>query len=284
MVALAQGVRRVAAADIVMQALEGLRHQNRATMAVHDRLGQPGGTAGVNNPQGVIEIQPEGLEALGLRVIATDHLMELRLVESGREGVPDQSRTVQPDQVPDAWQRCAEFDNECPSIEVASGVGHAIAGNQHLGFYLPEAVEHCIGAHVRRADAPDRPDARRRQERDDRLRCIGQVGSDAVALLHAMVLQVQGHGSDLLAQLWPARFTRWRPAQGLLVVTENGGHACRLGRRHVPQHLLGIVDPGPDKPSGIWHRGAIAHQAGARRRAQIEIIPNALPEGVQIGG
>ena len=55
-VAFAQRVGGAAAPNVVVQALQRQRHQHRAAMTVHDRLGQAGGAARVDNPQRVIEL------------------------------------------------------------------------------------------------------------------------------------------------------------------------------------------------------------------------------------
>ena len=73
-VALAPAVGVVAAADVVVQRLERQRHQHGAAVAVHDRLGQAGGAAGVDDPQRVVEGQPERLEGGRRGVVSRDGL------------------------------------------------------------------------------------------------------------------------------------------------------------------------------------------------------------------
>ena len=68
MVALAPAVGLVAAADVVVQYFERQRHQHGAAVAVHDGLGQPGGAAGVHDPQRVVKGQPQRLKVGSLRL------------------------------------------------------------------------------------------------------------------------------------------------------------------------------------------------------------------------
>ena len=66
-------------------------------------------------------------------------------------------------------------------------------GEQHLGLDLPESVDDAAGAELGRARRPDRAEARRRQERGDRLRDVREVRDDAVARTDAEPLQAGAH-------------------------------------------------------------------------------------------
>jgi hypothetical protein len=78
--------------------------------------------------------------------------------------------------------------------------------------------------------------------------------------------------------------TCWRSAgQALLVVADDGGKARRMGRRHMAQGLLRVVELGAGKPVRARH-GVLGQHAGVGRGGlQIEVIPDALPESLQIG-
>ena len=69
MVALAQRVGVIAAANIVVQSAKLHLHQDHAAMAVDDRLGQAGGAAGIHDPQRMVERQPQRLKLIGLCII-----------------------------------------------------------------------------------------------------------------------------------------------------------------------------------------------------------------------
>ena len=62
-VALAQAVGRVAAAHVVVQHFAGQRDDDDAAVAVDDGFGQPGGAAGIDNPQRVVKRQPKRLKS-----------------------------------------------------------------------------------------------------------------------------------------------------------------------------------------------------------------------------
>ncbi len=98
-----------------------------------------------------------------------------------------------------AWQRRTQFGKHRGAVYVAPAVSHAVAGNQDLGFNLPEAVKHGVGTHVWRAHAPHRAQAHRRQKSHHGLGDVGQVGRHAVARHNALGLQVQRQRCDLLA-------------------------------------------------------------------------------------
>ena len=70
MVALAQRVAGVAAANVVVQHLERQRHDDRAAVAVHDGLGQTRGATGIDDPQRVVKWQPERLKLHNFKVIS----------------------------------------------------------------------------------------------------------------------------------------------------------------------------------------------------------------------
>ena len=68
-VALAPAVGGVAAAKVVVQRAQLQLHQHHAAVAVHDGFGQAGGAAGVDDPQRMVERQPERLERIRFMVI-----------------------------------------------------------------------------------------------------------------------------------------------------------------------------------------------------------------------
>ena len=68
--------------------------------------------------------------------------------------------------------RCTAYARSA-NVEPFAAVVVAVAGDQHLGFDLPEPVERSLDAEVRRAGRPDGADARRCQHRDNRLGDVG---------------------------------------------------------------------------------------------------------------
>ncbi len=274
-VALAPAVGVVAAAHVVVQGLELQGHQHHAAMAVDDGLGQAGGAAGVDDPQRVVEGQPFGLEGRRGRVVARRDLAVV-----GGIGQPRlQIQVGHKDHMLHAGQACAQLRQHGHAVDIAPGVVHAIDGDQRLGRDLAKAVQHRVGAHVGRADAPDGAQAGRGQQGDHGLGDVGQVGSHAVAAAHALGLQVQGQGGDLAAQLGPGQFA----VAARLVAADHGGHAGRMGGIHMAQRLARVVDLGARKPLGAGHGVALQHGRVRRGRLQRVVVPDALPEGVQVG-
>ncbi len=177
-----------------------------------------------------------------------------------------------------AGQRGTHLGDHGGAVEVAAAVGDAVAGDQHLGLDLPEPVQHGIGAHVGRADAPDTADAHHRQESDHRLGNVRQVGRDPVARLQALRLQVQCQRGHLTPQFGPAQLA----VATLFVAADDGGKARRMGRHHMAKHLLRVIELGTLEPLRAGHPVFGQHGRVGRGRLQIEIVPDALPEGGQV--
>ena len=252
-------------------------------MAVHDRFGQAGGATRIDHPQRMIKRQPKRLEGLSLCIILACSPREICLTSYCFNSVCGQPQVALHNQMPHRGQGRTQLDQHRATVQFAPAVGDAVAGDQHLGFDLLEAVQHRVAAHVRRANAPHRTDAHRGQKSHHRLRTVGQVGGDAVARVHPLRLQVQRQRGDLAAQLGPAQLPGRCAAQRLFIVAEDGREAARIGRGHMAQHLLRIVDLGTHKPARVGHWRAVTHRAVRRRRLQVKVVPDALPVSVQIG-
>ena len=154
---------------------------------------------------------------------------------------------------------------------VLAAIGDAIAGDQHLGFDLPEAVEHGGGAHVRRADAPHAAEADHGEEGDHGLGHVRQVGRHAVAGLQALRPQVQRQRRHLAPQLGPADLALLAP----LVAADDGRQAGRVRRLHMPQHLPRVVHLRAREPRRAGHAVVGQHLAVRRRRRDAEVVPDA---------
>ena len=184
-----------------------------------------------------------------------------------------------------AGQRGAQLGDHGQAVKVSAAKSHAVAGNQHLGFDLLEAVQHRVRAHVGRANAPHAADAHGRQKRHHRLGNVRQIGRHPVARLHALRLQVQGERRDLLLQLRPSHLFGGLFAQAFLVVADDGGKASGVGGFYMAKHLLRVVARRASEPFHIDHpriheRRTVAHGGVGRGGLQSKIIPNALPKGV----
>ena len=141
------------------------------------------------------------------------------------------------------------------AVEVLAVVAVAVHGQQHLGLDLGEAVDHRLGAEVRRAGRPHRPDRRAGQERGDGLGDVGQVRRHPVARLDAHGLQAGGDPGHLLAQL--AAGERVQLAQLGGVVQRHGGVVVAL------EHVLRVGQARAREPLGA--RACRARPGPARR-------------------
>jgi hypothetical protein len=184
------------------------------------------------------------------------------------------------DDVAQRGQGGAHLGHHAQAVEVAPAVGHAVAGDQHHRVDLAETVEHGVRAHVGRADAPDRADAHRGQKGHHGLGNVGQVGGHAVAGLHARFPQVQRQRGHLAPQLGPRQLV----LLPLLVAADDGRKPRRMRRPHMAQHLLRVVGLRAGKPLRPRHHVLLQHRGVWRGRLQVEVVPDALPERVQLGG
>src|SRR5229473_3452381 len=109
-----------------------------------------------------------------------------------------------------------------PIVGLAA-VAIAVHREEHFCIDLSEAIDDPHGPHVRRAARPDGAQARRREERRDRLRDVGQVRDHAVAGPDAKALERGRERADLRCQRGP-RDLRARPRLGL---EDDGGSVSR---------------------------------------------------------
>ena len=86
---------------------------------------------------------------------------------------------------------------------VDRAVAEAVAADrqQHRRLELHESVDDAAGAELGRAARPDRPEARRRRERHQRLGDVRHVGDDAVARADAEPHEAGPRARHLLAEL-----------------------------------------------------------------------------------
>ena len=236
-----------------MQVFVGHAIDQRAAVVVHQGFRQAGGATGIHNPQGVVERHPLRRKRLGGGVMALHHRGPTGAV--GQGGLAAQ--VLQQDHVFDAGQGGTQFIHHADALVVFAAVGDAIDPYQHLGRDLFEPVHHGVGAHVGRTHAPNAADTHHRQKRHHGFRDVGQVGGDSVAGLHTLGLQMQRQRRHLAFQLGPRQFA----ALATFVVADDGGHARRVRRVHMAQHLLGVVHLGTHKPSRTRHDVALEHHA-----------------------
>ena len=276
MEALAPAVGVVAGANVVVQALERKERHEDAAVPVNDGLGQAGGAAGIHHPQRVVKRQPVGLESGHGRVVAGSQGVEVVGVGHALGGKPGAHHH----HLLQRGQGRAQFADGGTAVERLAGIKHAIGCNQGLGLDLFEAVEHGGRAHVGGTHAPHRANAGAGQKRNHGFGHVGQVGGHPVAPANAQLAQAQRQRRHLALQLGPARLAH---AAGF-VFADDGQHAGRVGRRHVTHHLAGVVDLRALEPFDVGHGASRQHRTVRRGRRHLEVIPDALPEGRQVGG
>ena len=277
--ALAPAVGVVAAADVVVQNLVGQGHDHGAAVAVHDGLGQTGGAARIDDPQRVVKRQPHRLEGLHLGVLTRGDGRHLHAAAHIAVGQIQCAQVVVHDDVLHAGQSIAQLLHHTHAVKISAAIAHPVYRDQHLGLDLFEAVEHGVGAHVGRANAPHTAHAGGGQKRHHGFGNVGQIRRHPVPRLHALGLQVQRHGSHLAAQFRPAHLT----AQAFFVVADDRQKPGLVRGLHMPQHLVRVVGLGSGKPLGARHDVVGQHRRVRRGRLQIKIIPDALPERIQLG-
>ncbi len=240
----------------------------RAAVAVHDRLGHAGGAGGIDHPDRVIERQL--LERHGR--VALDH----RGPGTGTRQCRAVIQVRQQHQVLQGGQVVAQAGDHIQAVEILAAVAVAVHRDHHLRIDLLKAVEHAAGAHVRRTAGPDRADAGAGQERHHRFRNIGQVGHHPVAGAHAQAAQAGGGGGDLPVQL--------APGEGLAASQLGAGFNGRAARvaDMKAEHLLGEIQAGTLEPFGAGHGVAVQHPGIGLRMANIEVFPERRVEALQL--
>ena len=233
-------------------------------MAVHDRFGQAGRAAGVDDPQRVLEIQPGRLGQVslcreGFEVVRT----ALRAGKTSRVG--PRVETTQQHGMAHARQRIEQLNQQCLPVVRHAPIDIAVTADQDTGFDLAEAVEHRHRAHVGRTHRPDRADARTRQKCHHRLRHVGQEGADAVARFDAHAHIGRSERTDLAAQFGPTQGLQFAALAKALTLE----HDRRLLRAVVhfgmAEQVRRIVEPRPWKPARPGHHRVDQHLRPGRR-------------------
>ena len=149
-------------------------------------------------------------------------------------------------------------------------------GEQHRRLELAEAVEHAPRTELWRARRPDRTEARHGEEGDERLRDIREVRDDAVAALHAELLQADAGPRHLLAEVAERQLDR----RARLRVRD---YRRRAGVLLAADHVLGAVDQRTREPLGAGHLARSEHALVRHVRADFEEVPDRAPEPLEIG-
>ena len=186
---------------------------------------------------------------------------------------------------PDVWH----VDDGLQARQARPDLGHVVAAihellavavardcEEHLRLELPEPMQDAPSTELRRARRPDRPETGSREEGDERLRDVRQVGDDPVARPDAEALESGSRACHLRPQV----------AEGEL----HGLAGLRVGDdRHLldvlvsAEHVLGVVQPSSREPLGAGHLARAEHPLVGCMRANVVEVPDRRPERLEIG-
>ena len=160
----------VVRAEIALQR-NGLQvFEQHAAVAVHDALGQPGRAGREQHPQRMVERRPVSARQPASR----DASRRPTAVASGERAAP---MPVDARWSPAAIGSPARISATAARAVVdPAAVAVAVGGEQHGRLELAEPAQRGARRVVHPAGRPDRAEARRGEERDDRLGAVGQVG------------------------------------------------------------------------------------------------------------
>ena len=228
-------------------------------MPVHDSLRQPRRAGREQYPQRVVEIDVPGARS---SEFVSASRPRPRRARDRRDGGP-QRRQAGP-----------QRGDVVALVVGLAAVAVAVRGDQDDRLELPEPVQRRLRRIVLPAGAPDRADARGRQERDDRLGDVGQIADDPVTRPTPCARSVCANAA--------VRPTAIRPRQlGGLPVLADVQDRRPVGAR-VAHDLVGVVQrgaPGNHRAPGI--SGVVQH-GFARRGSPSRSNPTARPEAAEV--
>ena len=259
--------------DVHVEAHELHCLQQNAAMAVDDGLGQPRRARGKQNPQRMFE-----RHLFELKVRRGDRRMIQEIVP--RHGVGEGRPRVRIDegQMHDMFElgQCGEDLGKLPAaVERLTAVAVAVAAEQEFRRQLLQPVERAVGAEVGRAHRPDRPDRRGRQHRDHRLRDVRQIRRHPVAGFYAQRPKLRRQRAHIGGEFRP----RHAGQRARFAQRQHGVGAGTL----MAQNVLRVVEPRAGEPARAGHRPAFQHAARRRRGTHVEIVPDRLPEILDVG-
>ena len=157
--------------------------------------------------------------------------------------------------------------------ELLAAVPVTVAGDEHLRLDLGEPVDHAARAEIRRARGPDRAQARRGEQADDRLRHVRQQRRHPVATADTQRAQATGHPRHLGGELRVAE----APGPASFGIKDYG-RTVGIGPRG-PQRVTGVVQRGAVEPPDVGHDLAgQGRPPGAPVAEHLEVVPDRRPE------
>ena len=237
-------------------------------MPVDDRLRQAGGSRGEEHVERVRERDRVELERpwLGEQVLPR---------ERARKRVVGPARVRDVDDVLQRRQPRAYRGHLLATVDVP--VPPAIAGDRHQDgrLELAQPVEDAARPELGGAGRPDRAEARRGQEGDERLGDVRHIGDDTVAGPDAEPLEPHPRPPDLLTQLTVGQLER---ATGLRAREQRD----RVEVLVTPHGVRRVIEPRSREPLGAGHGVGGEHPLVRRRRPDLEEVPERAPEAFEV--
>ena len=254
----------VPAEAVVLQMLE-----QDAAVAVHDRLRKPGRPGREEHVERVVERErvERELGGLGKEVVPGDCVGKRVIFPAGVRDVHDGF---------DARKLAAYLRDLLAPVDVLLAVPVAGDGQDDLRLELPEAVEHAAHAELGWARRPDRAETCAREEADERLRDVREVGDYPVSGADAQPLQAGAGAGDLPAEVAERQLARWPR----LRVGDDG--AC-VEVLVAADHVLGEVQARAGEPLGPRHLPRAEHPLVPSVRTDFEELPHRRPEPLEVG-
>ncbi len=163
-----------------------------------------------------------------------------------------------------------------PAIDRALAIAVAGDRQQHLRLDHLETGDHAARTELRCAGSPHGADAGGCEERDQRLRDVGQVGDDAVARADPQPQEPGAGARDLLTKLTETELD-W------LTRLRVGTHRDTAGVLVAADRVFGVVQGRTGKPPCTGHLEVAQDLLVGRVRPELEEVPERAPEPLEVG-
>ena len=257
----------VPAQGVVLEVLE-----EDPPMAVDDRFGQPGGPRREQHTQRMVE---RHLLELGCAV-AGGQLVPGDEVGAERGPVEIVASVCHIDDMADRWQGGRDVGDVAAAVDVGVPVPIPTDGEEHRWLDLSEAVDDAALAELGSAGRPRRAETRTGEEGSEGLGDVRQVTHDAVAASHSDALQAGSRPAHERGQL----AERQRDRRARLGTGDDGD---RVVWEATADDVLGVVEQRATEPRAARHRSRGQHLGRCRRRDDLEVVPQRLPEVLELG-
>ena len=200
---------------------------------------------------------------------------ELVPADRVREGVAVAARIGNVHDRPQRGQKLPDGGDLLAAVDELVAVAVAGDRQQDGRLELAEPADDAPRTELRRARRPDGAEARGREEGDERLGDVREIGDDAIAGADAKPLQTRASSRDLLAQVAERQLDR-PPGLG------PGDDRHGVGVFVATEHVLREVEPRAREPLRARHLPRPEHPLVRRMRANLEEVPERAPEALEI--